>query len=639
MPAIGAIFAPGGVPKDAVETLLTSLKGVAHDDAATWSNGPMALAAAITHTCAEAHRQVQPYHSPDGQMAAVLDGFLLNPQELTADLLAKGVKLSSHSDVAIALGAYQAWGEQCAERLEGEFSLIVADSYAGRMFVVRDHVGFAPLFFKEGENGGLILASDFRTFAVLSESALEPDPIYLAQVMSNRWYTLNATPWRGVQRMQRASTLSFDGSRIDTKRYWEPPTDITIRYKRDQDYVEHYRELLFDCVRRASRSDRLVGIAVSGGLDSSALFCIADDLEKRGQWHSPGFAGYSLAAEEGGNAFELPYARAASAHVGRALNEVPLFDPDIDWYTADGAWHHDLPIPSNGAMMLDMERRVVEDGGRVLINGSGGDEWLQGNAQYYRELIAERDSRRFFEALRYDGSVLGWASALKQAARQSVAELTPAALRGSIRKRLRARRRRGEREPVWLSRELREALADAEEAYNEVLPENGVLWAKHNLIKTPFSDLSHSMMRRQRDRIGLQSRHPMLSKAFIEFSLRTPAHIKRRGSTSKLVHRETMAGILPKVILNRTTKANFTNTKIDAQFADYVRAYGGERLAEFCDLCGLEKLLEIDFRAPEGDFWAWEIWGLYASAAFLYQTAHATETNPATGVQQDRNRK
>lgn len=598
--------------------MLASLAEVPHDSSGRWSSGPYGLAAATLHTTAESREQDQPHTSEDGRLAIAFDGYLLNPTEVADQLASRGVEVRNRSDAELALRAYEVWGDDCAIRLEGEFSFIIADCRSGRLFVARDHLGFLPLYYRE-ERGRLIVASDFRTIASLSETPLEPNHLYLAQAMANRWCLREDTPWQGVRRVLRAHTLSCDGHRLVMKNYWQPPTDISIRYTRDEEYVEHYREVLLDCLARASRSDRPVGVAVSGGLDSSSLFCLADRLEKRGEWEAPGFAGYSLAAEEGGNAFELPYARAAAKHIGRTLTEVPLFDPDIDWYTEDASWHRDIPIPSNGAMMLNMERRVVADGARVLINGSGGDEWLQGNAQYYREFTADWDLRGFWQALMRDIDAFGGKAALQKAIRQSSAELTPGFLRRAVRKQLRERRRRGEREPVWLAPHLRRALAEAEEAYDRSLPDNGVLWAKHNLVKSPFSDLTNSLMRRQRARIGLESRHPMLSRAFIEFSLRTPAHIKRRGNVTKVVHRLAMAGILPQVILDRKTKANFTNVKIDQQFADFVRAHAAERLGEVCDLKGLARVLEVDYGSQEGDYWAWEIWGLYAAAAFLYQ--------------------
>lgn len=638
MSAIGAIFSDSGVHPQQLDVLRDALGAMPHDSIGTWRSGPFGLAAATYHTTGESRAQAQPLASDDDKVAVVFDGYLLNPEELARDLDARGVRLRTRADVEIVLRAYEAWGESFAARLEGEYALIIADARMGRLLVTRDHLGFVPIFHRRDGNA-LHVASDFRSLAAIARTPMEPDHLYLAQIAANQWWLREATPWRGVHPVLRAHVLSFDGKRVEQRSYWEPPTKVTIRHPSLADYAEHYRDVLSDCLRRASRSHLPVGVAVSGGLDSSSLFCLADGLERAGQWGAPGLVGYSLAAPEGSNAFELPFARAAAAHVGRPLTEVALFDPDIDWYEADARWHHGLPIISNGAMMLGLDSRVVEDGGRVLINGSGGDEWLQGNAQYYREFTAERDFAGFRQSLARDAAALGWRRALALAARQASAELTPSSVRRMVSRQLRAQRRRSARQPLWLRPEWRAALVEAEEEYTAQLPENGVQWAKHNLLKSPFSDLTYTLMRRQRARIGLESRHPMLSRRFIEFSLQTPAYIKRMGGVSKAIHREAMQGILPEVILTRTTKANFTNAKIDAQLADYVRRHADELLAPICDFDGLERLLRVDFSSPEGDYWAWEIWGLYASAAFLYQYKRVTEINPATGVQQDRNAK
>ena len=39
------------------------------------------------------------------------------------------------------------------------------------------------------------------------------------------------------------NTLAFDGQSIAENRYWVPPTDVTIRYSSQAEYVEHYRVL------------------------------------------------------------------------------------------------------------------------------------------------------------------------------------------------------------------------------------------------------------------------------------------------------------------------------------------------------------------------------------------------------------
>ncbi len=619
MSAIGAIVCLDGVPKDDLATMLSTLGQVPHDEAASWSGGQIALAACTLHTTAESRDQSQPHVSEDGKRAIAFDGYLLNPEEITLDLASKGAAPLNRSDAEIALKAYETWGEDFAARLEGEFALIIADQARQSLIAARDHLGFVPLYYRL-EGNRLIMASDLRTISALSRAALEPDTGFLAQIITNRWYLREETVWRGVKRVVRAHTLTFDGERIATRQYWRAPTDITIRYKRDEEYIEHYRDVLFDCVRRATRSYSPVGIAVSGGLDSSAIFAVADSLEKGGKLLAPGIAGYSLAAEEGSNAFELPYARAAANHLGRPLTEVPLFDPDIDWYTQDSEWHHDLPIPSNGAMMLEMENQVVEDGSRVIINGSGGDEWLTGSVLYYREHFQEFNFAGFARAFGRDWQDNGLAWTARQAVRQVAGEALPEFLRRRVRKQLRKQRRASDPALQWLTPELRKLLTEAEERFEAEMPEDTMCWAKHNLATSPFSDLTHSMMRRQRARIGVESRHPMLSRAFIEFSCRTPTDIKRRGRETKFVHRRATQAILAPMVLERDTKANFTNTKIDAQFANLVRESTDRVLAQVCDREELGDLLNIDFTSPEGDLWAWEIWGLYASAVILYRS-------------------
>ncbi|MEM1050673.1 MAG: asparagine synthase-related protein, partial [Pseudomonadota bacterium] len=582
-------------------------------------SGRFALVACTLHTTSESLDQDQPVVTHDGKVACVFDGYLVNHVEVARDLEAGGGLLRNHSDAEIALAAYEMWGDDSADRLQGEFALIIADQRRGRLFASRDHLGFVPLYYF-CDDDHLIIASDFRTIAELKPKALQPNLRYLAQMLTNRWYLRDETPWKQIHRLKRAHYLVFDGHALAERKYWSPKTAVTIRYKSDAEYAEHYREVLFDCVRRASRAHSQVGVAVSGGLDSSAIFSVADRLEEAGQWLSPGFHGYSLAAADGSNAFELPYARAAAAHLGRQISELPLFDPDIDYYTNDARWHCDIPSPSNAAMMLTMEQQVVADGSCVLINGMGGDEWLQGHAHSYPEFLYDGDWVGFIRNFGTEIADQGFAPALKQCLRQTAGWLAPDRMRDLLRRHMRERRRRDDVALGWLAPDLRLALKEAEEEFEASLPANPIDWSKVNLATTPRGDLTHSVMRRQRNRIGLESRHPMLYRSFIEFSLATPAHVKRRGSKTKVIHRLAMVQYISPKVLNRTTKANFTNTKIDHQFAEYVRANAPQALQDLCDFGGLPRILNIDFRGPDGDYWAWEIWGLYASAAFLYQT-------------------
>src|SRR5690606_24201645 len=134
---------------------------------------------------------------------------------------------------------------------------------------------------------------------------------------------------------------SADGLRHS--RYWRLDFGRRLRYRRDEEYAEHYRALLHDVVRRTARSHRPVSFEVSGGLDSSALFAVADGLERQGRLPAPGIAGYTLHFDEDGPANELAHARAVAAHLGRPVGEVDPTREPLDWYIAAARRSRDFP--------------------------------------------------------------------------------------------------------------------------------------------------------------------------------------------------------------------------------------------------------------------------------------------------------
>jgi asparagine synthase (glutamine-hydrolysing) len=169
----------------------------------------------------------------------------------------------------------------------------------------------------------------------------------------------------------------------------------------------------------------------------------------------------------------------------------------------------------------------------------------------------------------------------------------------------------------WLKPWVRALLEQQEASYDASLPTDPRAWACQNLFSSPFGCYGRDRMQRQRGLCGIESRHPMFTRQFIEFSLQTPEHIRRRGGVTKIVHRMAMQGILPDEILNRLTKADFESDATDAEMGQYCRGAGRAVLADFCDNNGLERFIPSGFVNTVDDDRSWEVWGLYAVAAFL----------------------
>ena len=623
MTGIAAIFSTGPASQRQLDAMMAAMAGRAYDGEGRWVNGRFALGASILHTTAEAMEAGQPHTNEDESLALVLDGYLTNWEELRRDLTARGAVLRNRSDAELVLRAYEQWGEECADRLEGEFAFVIADRRAGRIYAARDHQGLRPLFYcQTGDT--LLIASDLPAVVAALDPLPEPNHDYLVGVAAVQLFLPEDTVWKGVKRLQQAHWLSCDGHKVVSRRYYDLPIGERLRYRSDAEYAEHYRAMLLDALRRTTRSHAPVGIAVSGGLDSSSLYCLADRLEQNGQLLAPGFQGYTLAATPGSRAYELPYARAAAAHIGRTLTEVPLFRPPLDWYTDQARGERDLPIPTNGAMTIGIEQRVHADGARVYINGDGGDEWLQGSLVYYREFMQEGDVAGFVRALRRDAAASGWRAVLPQSLRTGLSAFAPDWLRTRSKAERRARLYRDPDSYYWLRPEARALLERQEAAYDAALPADPHAWTKENLFSSPFGSYARTRMQRQRGVNGIEPRHPMFTRQFIGFSLATPEHIRRRAGVTKIIHRIAMRGILPDMILDRTTKADFESDALDSEMGLFCRGQGRAFLDKLCESNGLERLIPPGFVNTVDDDRSWELWGLYAVAAFLMLCSSST---------------
>lgn len=618
MTGIAAIFATGPSRQAQLGVMMSAMADRVHDASGVWNKQPFALGALVLHTTAESFEAPQPLTNEDESLAIVLDGYLTNWEDLRSELLGRGAILRTRSDAELVLRAYEQWGEDCADRVEGEFAFVIADTRAHRVYAARDHKGLRPLhWYRDGD--ALIFASDIR--AIIAACAKRPSPNldYLANIAAGEWHLRDATVWQGVERVPQAHWLSFDGHARKSACYFSLPTEVTVRYRREADYVEHYREVLFEAVRRTSRSHRPLAVSLSGGLDSSAVLGIARRLEHEGRLPAPGIEGYTLAGEPGTPAYELPYARAVAEHCGVPLFEVPLFRPDIAWFNEQGRKDRDVPIPQNGAMSLDLERLAHANGCRAYVTGAGGDEWLDGTPLYYRQFARDLDVRGYAAALARDTRALGWRRAAARAARPTLGALLSAPARARRYERVARGRLDNPEFLFWMLPFWRERLIEQELAFERSLPLEPDDMFRRRRLFSPYPDFANTIFAAQVAKSGLETRNPMLTRDFITFSATTPEWIRNQGGLTKVVHRKAVENILPAMVVERRDKAHFNAPSVAAEFARYIEDQGDRWLHPFCHADGIRQLTQPKNELPVDPNLCWEIWGLYAVAAFFAQ--------------------
>ena len=562
MSGFAAIFRFDGAPADTA--VLAAMTGaIAYrgpDGVRQWAEGPTAIAHLLLHTTAESLEAPQPLANEDATVVVAMDGWLANPEELRNELLARGTPLRTRADAELVLRAFETWGEDCPRHIDGEYAFVVWDARRREAFCAKDHAGMRPLHY-HWDGKRLLVASDIAGVLAAGDFEQRPNPGMIAEHLANLWYSQDETLWEGVSRLPGAHTMRIERSGVRLRRHWLPSPDAVIRYADDRDYQAHYRELLTDCVRRASRTHRPLACEVSGGLDSSAIFAVAHRLKSEGRLLAPALEGYTYYFGEGADpdVDEIGYARAVASHLGVELREIAPFMPDPSWFIARGKADRDMPIYPNAAMAVNIGRALTADGSRVALNGEGGDEFLTSYPFDYAEHLSERDWRSLGHSLRDDSAAFGPVRALDMLYRFGIGPLLPAWLR-RLQRHFRKPSKAEHPGLALLTTPLREALerrrkaATPPPAIADMRPHPRLLTMT---AEGGFTTYAHDFAARASARRGYELRSPLYDRRLIEFACALPTRQVRRGERQKHIHVAALTGFLPEVVCNRTSKATF----------------------------------------------------------------------------------
>src|SRR2546427_4181156 len=161
------------------ELLVTQRDLLAHrgpDDVGVWwaEDGTVGLAhrrLAVIDLSPSGH---QPMSACSGQIQIVYNGEIYNYRELRLELEGHGHRFQSKSDTEVILAAYQTWGTECVDRLNGMFAFGLYDRSLDRVFVARDRAGEKPLFYRHAK-GRLVFASELKALLADQDCPRELD--------------------------------------------------------------------------------------------------------------------------------------------------------------------------------------------------------------------------------------------------------------------------------------------------------------------------------------------------------------------------------------------------------------------------------------------------------------------------------
>jgi asparagine synthase (glutamine-hydrolysing) len=537
MSGIVGIVNVEGAPVDPrlLRRMTDSLAFRGPDAKATWIDGHTLL-----KTTFESEFERQPF-TLDGKVWIVADARVDARKELIGELVAAGrTPLADATDVELILHAYHAWGEECVEHLLGDFAFGIWDGPNQRLFCARDQMGVKPFYY--AHIGPVVIFSNtldcVRLHPAVSDRLNELAIVDFLVLEGNR--DTVTTTFADIQQLASAHCATWSSAGLRLCRYWTLPIDEPLFYRRAEDYVDQFKELLREAVTDRLRTRR-IGIFMSGGLDSPALAATTRDLLHE-SYGSADLKAFTSLLSYGPD--ERYYAGLVARHLGITIQfQLQQNEP------VDLSWEHPpihTPEPVGNPWDVPAAEKYWREMGaysRVFFFGEGPDNALAFEWQpYFRYLLRQR---------RYGGLLRAFFS---------VAAHGPVPFWGRIKRsisELRYRRAFEHNFPSYLNPDLESRLrlrARWEEFLRPLTSPHPVRPRGYASMLIPLWQRSFECLDAGWTGVPVGLRHPFVDLRMLRFLLAVPALPWCR---SKYLLRRAMRGALPQRVLSRPKEGVF----------------------------------------------------------------------------------
>lgn len=329
----------------------------------------------------------QPIHNEDTTVWVVFNGEIFNYVELREELERLGHRFYTHTDTEVIVHAYEQYGDEFVQQLNGQFAIALWDTRAKRLLLIRDRVGIAPLFYCTNK-GRLLFGSEVKAMLPATDSAPTLNPNALDQLMTFWSPVSPQTLFEGVSEVSPGYMLIVENGDIKKRRYWDwqfPENTSDYLGGSEQQLAEQLHDLLVQATQIRLRSDVPVGAYLSGGLDSSVLVSLIH------HYGNVPLRTFSIRFDE--QEFdEGSFQNELIQHLGADHSRVGCANPDIGDAFPKTIWHTESTVLRTAPVpMRILSGHVRSQDYKVVLTGEGADEVLGGY-----DLFKEAKIRRFW---------------------------------------------------------------------------------------------------------------------------------------------------------------------------------------------------------------------------------------------------
>ncbi|MFA1612242.1 asparagine synthase (glutamine-hydrolyzing) [Halobellus rubicundus] len=599
MCGISGKFSFNRAPSDDLgESMAACMSHRGPDDKGIYANGPVVLSHRRLSILDLSRTGSQPMANEDSTVHIVFNGEIYNYRELRNRL--GGHTFRSETDTEVLLHLYEDMGIECLSLLRGMFAFAIWDERKERLFLARDRLGQKPLFYHNDESG-FTFGSTIK--AILQDEAIEAKPD-LPAIRSYLTYQYVPAPHTGFERVRSLEPAEYaivteDGMQRDT--YWS----LTFRQQSSASpdrLADRLRDELREATRLRMRSDVPLGVFLSGGIDSTIVTALMDEVsETEVNTYSIGFDEYD----------ELEYARTVAEKFDTTHTEYTV-TPDAMEVFPEIVEHYEMPFGDPSAVPTYYVSQVASEDITVALTGDAGDENFAGYDRYTYDWLTQQVSQ-IPDPIRTVGqrvlnhlSELGigftdrGASLLENADGDTVERYAPYICHMLGEEALELWSGPPQNDELMYLRQAFDK-ADGPTRMDQVMQVDIHTYLPNDLLtKADRASMAHS----------LELRSPFLDHKTVEFASRIPAKYKWRYGNKKWLLKKAFGDIIPDSILHRS-KQGFS-VPVNEWFRNDLRELARENLDRLGDREPFDKApLSAKLQAHlDGADYGFQLWDL-----------------------------
>lgn len=484
----------------------------------------------------------QPIFNESDSIVLMCNGEIYNYIELRERLTQRGHRFRTGSDVEVLLHLYEDEGVDFLNQLNGQFAFVIYDTKAKTLFLARDHFGINPLYYTVIDDV-FIFGSEIKALLAHPLVRREVDLTALDQVFSFPGLVSPRTMFKNIHSLKSGHFIKVKNGDLKVAEYWDltyPEAGDLAYDKPESYYVETLSDLFAKSVRYRLQSDVPVGFYLSGGLDSSMIAAMINQVSPERQRHS-----FSIGFTEK-EISETRYQKMMSSYVDSKHHEIIFGWSEICDRLPQMIYHSECPVKeSYNTCSMALSKAAKDTGITVVLTGEGADELFAGYIGYRFDQFGGKKNKRF-----------DFKTVMEEKLREKLwgdrslfYEIDQYAFR--------------ETKTALYSAALKEGFTQFECLQYE-LANKARLKNRHFIHQRSYLDfklrLSDHLIADHGDRMALansvEARYPFLDIDFIEFSKLIPPELKLNHFTEKYILKRMAEGLIPQEIINRE-KYNF----------------------------------------------------------------------------------